>query len=437
MKPAKAILALLAIVGTASTASAANVLHITGSTAYRARTNYAILHSFDAGTVNVVATSSPLGKSGVSLFHGTVGGVDTIVETSFTGSVGGIKAVTSNANVPFLPDNADTAGGAYVNNAVTTPDTHSASSELTVTTTAGGNNTNSVPAEVTMADTYQSATLYKTPVLTGATISGGAPEIVGIIPFVWLRSPSADTGVSSITNLNPQLINLLYGNGSLPASLFTGNSADVNSLIYAAGRDPDSGTRLTAFAESGLGANATVVQYRPTGGSAGSGTNGTAVGGLSNAGSVTSVEVWPTTTVANLGQSFSGGNAGESSGGTLVGYVSKAFATGTPGALIAYSSSDDAKSAIQAGAQLLSYNGSSLASQPALGTAPTYDFTQITNGKYTFWGYEHMLYTSGTLPALKTLANKIATQIFTTEAIITVGAMNVSRPGDGGQVGPK
>lgn len=443
MKPAKSILALLAIFGAVSAASAApTVVHITGSTAYRANTNTAILKSFDNGTtVKVGVTSSSLGGSGVSFFHGTMGGQDVIVETKFTGSAGGVKAVTNSLSLDFLPDDTDTRGGNFSTVDITAsaspsvPSFGSTAGSNGFCQTPGGTNpsVNLVPAEVTMSDTFQNATLFRSPTLIGAVINGGAnpAEIVGVVPFLFFRTPSSNAAVNALTNMTPKTANLLFGNGSLPLAFWSGNSADEAKIVYGAGRDPDSGTRLTTFAETGLGANATVVQYSPL-------TQDATATSVSQAGSITSVQVFPDTTVTNLNQVFKDGNAGEASGGTLATYVAKEFNTGTPGALVAYSGTGDASGAISKGAVPLTWNGVAIwNSVPALGGAMTFDFTNIQNGKYSFWGYEHMLYLSGTLPAKKAVANKIATQIFNTDAQILISTMRVSRQVDGGIVGPR
>ncbi len=429
MNRAQKILANLAFFGAASSAFSATVVHITGSTAYRGQTNTAILKSFDTGTtVQVGSTASALGSSGVSYFHGTMSGVDTIVHTKFTGSVGGVLAVTSGAQLDFFPDNLDQTSGATVG-IVTSSNVIPPSFGSGTGLNAVPVDVNKVPAEVTMSDTFQAATLYRTPVLQGAVIPGAPPEIVGVVPFVWMRTPSAAANVSALNNMTPALANLLYGNGTLPLAMWSGLASDESFLVYAAGRDPDSGTRLTTFAETGLGANATVRQYHPL-------AQDTTATGISQAGSITSVEVFPTTTVANLGQTFYNGNAGEASGGILAGYMAKGFATANPGAMVAYSGTGDASGAIQKGAQILPWNGVSLAPQPALGTTPTFDFNLIRNGKYTFWGYEHMLYLSGISADKKAVANKIATQIYTTDAQILISSMRVNRAGDGAQVTP-
>ena len=431
MKPANKILAIIAAVGATTASAAPVVLHITGSTAFRAQTNLAIVKSFDSGTtVNVGTSNASLGSSGASYFHGTMGGVDVIVETKFTGSTGGIKAVTSGALLEFFPDNLDTVSGATVGIVTgTSPTIPTFSSGNGLNATPSGVNT--VAAEMTMADTYQSATLYRTPVLAGATITGSSNDIVGVIPFVWIRTPSSDAPLANLTNMTNKTANLLYGNGTLPLAFWSGLASDETNIVYGAGRDPDSGTRLSTFAESGLGANATVVQYNP------SAQNATAVSGVSTSGQITGVQVFPDTNVVNLGQTFVNGNAGEASGGTLAGYMSKAFNTGTPGALVAYLSYNDAAGAIQAGAVPLTWNGVSITTTNGLGNAPTFDFTNIRNGKYTFWAYEHVLFLSGTPAAKKTVANKIATQIFTTDAPVLISSMRVSRQVDGGIVGPR
>ena len=349
--------------------------------------------------------------------------------------------MTTGANVPFLPDNAETLSNANVNTIDTTSGTAGVTLGLALTVYASPTtNNNSVPADVTMADTYQSTSLYTTPELIPAniTIAGGGSTtgIVGVVPFVWVRTPTTDAGGNAITNVNPSMVNLLYGAGHVVASFFTGNAAHT-SQIYAAGRDPDSGSRLATFGESGLGANATVKQYRPTGGAS------AIVAGST---SFSSVELWPTTTVTNLGQTFTNGNAGESSGGTLVGYLKLNY---NAGAVLGYAGATDVAGVIAptaasgAGAQtavVLSYNGVSLpysVSNSGTSTATaTFDYTNIKNGSYTFWTYEQMLYSTSITTTVKAVGDKIASQIYNVDAVVLVPDMLVSRPGDGAQVSP-
>ena len=436
MKPAKAILAFLAIFGAVATASAAPVvLHITGSTAFRAQTLTAAFKSFDASTnVSVGSDKTAYTSSNYAYLHGTMNGADTIIEMTFTGSTGGIKATTSQAAIDFFPDNLDTAGNTTSVAVVT-----GSSALPTITLTANAApSTNKVAADVTMADTTQSTTVFRSPVLTPAS-----PEIVGVVAFQWIRTPSADSQVAALTNMNPRTANLLFGNGSLPLAFWSGLASDETNIVYAAGRDPDSGTRLSAFAETGLGANATVVQYHPTGastavsggGSGGSGQDSTATAGVSNNGHITSVEIYPDTTVVNLGQLFTNGNAGEASGGNLSGYMAKIFSTGTPGAMVTYASTNDTKTAIANGAIPLTWNGVAISNSPGLAT-PTFNFDLVRNGQYSFWTYERMLCKNGIDTTHKTIANKIATQIQTYDAPVLLSSMRVSRQIDGGIIGP-
>jgi len=445
MKPAKAILAILATFG-ATAASAATVVHITGSTAYRGQVSKAILASFDAGTVNVAGIGgAALSKSNQSFYHGTMGGTDTIIETDWTGSVGGVNALVTNSGLNFFPDNTDTAGTLNYQ-AVTVP-----VSGNDVTLGAGNNagNTstgvykgyylglNSAVADIAMSDTFQSSTIYTSPKLTGATITiGSGPattkEIVGVVPFTWVRSAAVDQSALNITNVAPQQLNILFGAGSVPASLFTGSTTDAATPVYAFGRDPESGTRLTAFAETGLGANATVIQYLPSDGST-----------TQSAQITTAPVVYGPVTVTDLGLTFTGGNGGEASGGNLGKYLSRQFQSGL-GCAISYLSTGDATTAIngtnasgngfQGGAAFLNYCGVGILSTSGTGQTVTTNLAPIQNGSYTFWGYEHMLYAPAIGTAQKTIGNKIASAIYNTTAAVFLSSMNVSRPGDGGQV---
>src|SRR5262249_12965802 len=120
--------------------------------------------------------------------------------------------------------------------------------------------------DVAMSDTFQStsqfngtfngvtyASLTESP---GTSAGHGSP--VGIVPFKWCANNGA-----TITNITSQMCGLLYNVAKVPLAEFTGASANETKLVVARGRNPDSGTRLTAFAESGVGALSIVKQFQP------------------------------------------------------------------------------------------------------------------------------------------------------------------------------
>lgn len=390
-------LVALALVGTASAAT--TVVRITGSTAYRGAVHAAIAHYLgasggapytlpDGGVYGYTGTSGIAGAS-QAIFIKTTGSDTLIIKTSWSGSVGGVQTVSAgNINVNYVPDSSvsvlTSTGKADLTGADPSP-------HLTLV--------GEIP-DVAMSDTFQSSTPFVSNILEPATLGA-----VGVVPFKWVASNGAP---ASLTNITPQLAQALFGSGQAPLSLFTGNSADT-STVFAIGRDPDSGTRLTALAETALGANATIVQWHPT-------ISGTAV---------TSQALEAPTTINGIPIVL--GNGGYASGGTLAN-VMRNTTTAINGTYVTYLSTGDANTAITgsgSGAgpgKELQYNG------------VLYSTAALYSGQYTFWSYEHLLYRSDIVEDKKVVANAIADQIRDVDATIKISDMKVSRQTDGGTI---
>jgi hypothetical protein len=459
----KGMMAGMAVLGAAVLANAepsteATILRITGSTAFRSATHSAIVSMFDSAPKAGYAGSS-LSGSGRSFFFGTVGGQQVIITTSWSGSTGGIQVVAGAIPVGFL---ADTLADSTSTPVLATAGANATGGTQISSSSSFGSNLQ--VADVAMGDSYQSATPFKTPVLSSTR--------VGVIGFKWLvnrglssamvsksdvsttlgsaqvtmgdttgiavgmhvkgtglptnthlKVVSVDSGTqvtlsanatatggpvtatfaaaAPISNINTQLAQALWSNGTASLAQFTGNSADSATLVYATGRDPDSGTRLTTFAETGIGVDSTVTQYKPT-----------VSGGV-----ITALAPYPQQVVNGI--TFTEGNGGESSGGTLSGYFGN---VSNLGYIISYVGSGDAPGAINAGAKELTYNG------------VPYSEAAIKDGSYTFWCYEHVLYPQTLATAKKNLANTMADKIITTYAPIKISEMNCSRTADGGVV---
>jgi hypothetical protein len=381
-----------------STASAVDYVYITGSTAFRAATQTALLKimgstngtSLPAGSTFAYVGASYTGTSRATL-HGFVNGNEVIVKTAWSGSTGGIQAVSNNITLQFLPDS--------------TTQSSAGTSGASFTVDAAGNDYHI--ADIAMGDTYQSATPFNTNLLTDTP--------VGVQPFVWVASNGSPTGLN---NLNPQQAQVLFSNGSYPLSFFTGLNADEGVKVFATGRDPDSGTRLTAFAESGVGALSQVVQYEP----------------VISGSTVTSHAPWHPITVNGI--PVAQGDGGYSSGGTLANTM-KLTTAAINGYYVSYLSTGDAVGAINGGAKLLSWNGHSLAFTGAPGSGTFSDLTPIKEGKYTFWCLEHVLYRTTITAPQKDVADTMANQILTVDAPIRLDQMLVTRTADGGNVYPK
>ncbi len=348
------------------------VVRITGSTAFRSATHTAIKNILGAGYTHAF-TGATIGSASQAIFTGTVDGADVVIKTSWSGAVAGVQTVSQGINVNFLPDSTTQSIGAGTSGA-------------TVGTEAG-------TPDVAMTDNYQAATPFTTPALTDT--------VVGVVPFKWVASNGA--AATTISNITPQLAQVLFSTGSVALSTFTGLSADAGVTVFATGRDPDSGTRLTTFAESGIGVNSQVVQYQPV---------------ISGA-TVTGHIPWPVSVVN--GTTFAQGNGGYSSGGTLATTMSKTTAA-LNGYYVSYMGLSDATNAITGGAVELKYNGVS------------YSLSNIQEGLYTFWGYEHLMYRSTLAAAKKTVATRLATQIINVDSPILLSTMKVVRLADGGAV---
>ncbi len=234
MKSIKTLLAGLLALSAAGIAHAQTVVHLTGSTAFRASTVIAITHILQPGfTYAYVGSSFTGANQQIFTGHTITNNISVIIKTSWSGSVGGVQTVSQQ-----LP--------------ISTWLTNSTSQSTGGTSIATGSAIYDSPAvpEVCMSDGFQSSTPYPSPALIETT--------VGVVPFMFVRSAGAPAG---LTNITPQLAQNLWLNGTNSLALFTGSSSDQGTIVYATGRNADSGTRLTAFAETGVGVFTSVVQY--------------------------------------------------------------------------------------------------------------------------------------------------------------------------------
>jgi len=434
------------------------IIRITGSSAFRSATHNAIVQLYDSAPVAGYA-GADLSGSTRSFFYGTIGGTKTIFTTFWSGSVGGVQVVSGAIPVNFLADTVADAGTLAATGAAAA----TGGTQLFSSSSAGG--TNSQVADVAMSDVYQSSTPFKTPVLTskrvgvigfswlvnrgfnsdlvtktGVTTTTGSAvismtDVTGILVGMHVKG----TGVSAtyvkvnsvdavnntvtlsanaiadstaaatltfakpapFTNINAQQAQALWGSGTASLALFTGVAADASKLVYATGRDPDSGTRLTAFAESGIGVESTVTQYQPT----------------ISSGVITALNPYAQQTVNGI--TFTQGNGGEASGSTLRGFFGN---VSTPGLIVSHVGSGDVSTAVLAGGVELTYNG------------VPYSIDAIKEGRYTFWCYQHLMYQSTLVTAKKSVADALATKIETVTAPIKLTDMKCSRTTDGAVV---
>lgn len=370
--------AAFALVG-AGVAQAQTYIYLTGATACRAQT-YTAVTNLMAGTQKVVFIGSAGGANGASYvtIRGTISGTDTIVKCSWSGSAAGVQTVGSTSYpistyladslLPGSPSESAISAGSAVYDAPTLPN-------------------------AAFSDVLKSTTPFGSGALSQQTS-------VGIVTFMWVCSTNAPAGM---TNMTPQLARAQFlndggaGPGTMRASMYTGNAADSNIFVYATGRDGDSGTRLTAFAEAGLGADPQVTQYN-----------------------VSTGAIY-TNQVVN-GVAFDNGKGGEASGGTLGDKISLASTNGAGKVYVTYLTLADATKSGKINKKLM-YNGAVYSSLA--------DTNNVIEGKYTFWTNEQLYYRSGFSGTAKLRMDDIAAKVRTLTVDIPKTGMNVSRSGDG------
>lgn len=432
-----------------ASAQADVVIHITGSTAFRGAA-IAGINAVLGGSANVKSAyktgtgiTGP-GNAGQSVIQGSVAahpeyGVVT-VKCAWSGSSGGIKTVVQNLDtlnawisVTHLGANGTPVG-------VASP---------TYTLDFPGETNQS---DVAFSDAKQ--------VTTGFTSSNLIETKVGVIPFEWVVGFQA-SGPSAISNMTPILAQAVLSGGA-PLSQFTGIPGDVTVPVYAIGRDADSGTRISALAETGVGVFGSVqhIQVTTTGGS-GVGTEGATINNL---------YLWPASTL--LGVAYPIGNGGYAGGGNVANVLATkgsvtantandggvTFAANQevlfgPGQLVGYLGRSDARTATKNdvvlgnNAHRLTFNGVGITAagggpentsngQPAGG----YKDNLIQEGLYQCWEYEWFSYRStyGTTDAFgKAVADLISAHIISTDASVSgllLSTMNVTKAVEGGVI---
>lgn len=415
MKTLKSFLAITLALASIGAVSAQTKTYITGSTAFRSATVAAITSTL-SGTVSIAydgntsGVTSQSNANAVTWTGGNIGGTAVTIKASWSGSAAGIQTVAGTSgggapfNVRFLPDGA----------------TGSANNDPR----AGANANEAANPDISMADNYQGTTPFNG-TFQSVVYSSLLDNLVGIVTFKW----AASVGFPANQSMTPQLAENLYQNlGITPLSMWTGVSGDRTVGVYATGRNPDSGTRITTFAESGIGVFRLVQQWQPT---------------LSGA-TITALQLYPVESINGVSTQVDG-NSGENSGSSLRNFLTKTLTSGayqtwdpslTNGYMLTYLGVSDFNSVSGSGAVGLFWNG--------------VDFSQaaVMEGKYTFWGYEHLDYKSnlgnGTTggPAVKlsfatNLKNNIvATSSATLNPNVKLSDMQVKRFVDGGRIDP-
>jgi hypothetical protein len=388
MNTKHSILAAALGLGLAAVASAdtTTTIVLTGSTAFRAATHTAIQAALTNETF--AYTGSTLGGASYAIFT-EVTGVSpnqntVIVKTAWSGSAAGIRDVAQSNTVKCIPNSqTQTVGG---------------TGSVPVDGSGAPVGFESLIPDAAMSDVFQASTIYNNQTLID--------NRVAVVPFTWVANDGAPAQLDAMT---PLLARVLFANGRVPLSMFTGLAADNASFVFATGRDPESGTRITTAAESGQGVFATAVHYQP----------GTITGDV-----IQSHQIWPAQVTPIP---YDAGNNGFGSGGNLAAAMqAKSFST-LGGYYVSYLGITDATStaSVNGGVKLLKWNG------------VDYSTDNVKEGKYSFWGYQHLFHRSTLAGTALTKVNAIRDNIISGVAApnIKLVDMKVSRISDGTLIG--
>jgi hypothetical protein len=370
MKITKSVLLAAFSIAAASSGNAQTVIDITGSTAGRSAVHNAIRTVLSNETF--VFNGNNFNGASKVLFKGDISGTPVIIRTSWSGSAAGVRDVAQNNSSVW-----------FANTSIDTNTLNNTNVNLANNT---ANTVQNIP-EIAYSDVFQSSTIYRTPTLNDDT--------VGIIPFKFFASADAPTSLTNITSLQAMS---LFATGYVPLAVFSGNASDQSSIVYATGRDPESGTRITAMAEIGYNVFGNVQHYQPT----------------ITSGAVTAVTLWPAGTYVE-------GNGGYSSGGSVRTAV-EATGFGSGRGLISFTGPSDWSTV----AKELTYNG------------VAYSVDNVRQGKYTFWGYLHQMRHSSLSDTSLNFYNLLLAAVRAdTSWLVKTNEMSVARSGDGELINPK
>ncbi len=390
MKLKTAMLLGALALATSQSYAATRVFNITGATAFRASANQAIIAILGGEGTTQYAFTGTSGINGTNrvIFKGTMSafpGDTVIVRASWSGSTQGILDLADANSIQFLDDQANDAA-------------------LSTTGTNLGASGQPAPVFENAVARWSFSDVDK--LLSqrpNASLAGGP---VGVVPFMFLAGEGAPAG---ITNMTDQIHNALWKTGQLPASFFTGNTADTKTIL-ATGRNNGSGTRATILAETQYGAFTNVVQF-----------NAAFQG--------TRTDPYPTGRLTALSEFGNGGNSSNSGVRELLTRRADDLTfSGQPvdAVFVSYLTISDALAAITEGAREMTYNGVSFSAD------------NVKNGAYTLWGYQQFY--QGTSPTAEenTFDSAFRTAIPSTldgVSAIPIPDLNVERTGgDGGPI---
>jgi hypothetical protein len=412
MTKSKVLIAITAAILCGGIAQADTVIHITGSTAFRSGTITGI-QTLMGGAGNFKAaygstTGSGTTSSNRCVIQGSVAAVPAAgvvtFKCSWSGSTGGIKTLVQNLPVATWPS--------VTNLPVTNTTVPVADASMNYSLDTGVFIGETPQADVTMEDTSQAATGFNTANLT---------EIrVGVIPFEWVAGNQSPPELNNMTMLLAQAAI----SGGAPLSQFTGVPADISQIVYIAGRNFDSGTRLCCLTNSGLSPFSGVQHVQGIV----SGTVGT------NGSNITGIKLYDAETVLN--QFFNIGQSGYPSGSFVADLLATPGASTSsttagippaqqvlygPGHLVAFLGRSDAARACRTSqintntAHRMRFNGVQIWNGTTFNADGTpvagYNDNLIKEGVYSLWEFQNLAFRQGYGGNGKAVAEALATEI--------------------------
>jgi hypothetical protein len=369
-------------------------IFIAGSTAMASKSMPAIataatnlgytLAASDSGATGALTTPGKIGlwTKVVTVTNGTTVSITTnAIDVHFIGSEGGTVVTASKTSQPFLPIG-------------TTGKITGESQSIGIVTVSPACTLFS-PATITFSDVNQSVGRFAAGSKTSPVKTTALTEIgsgINAVNFAFIAATNFPG-----SNITDQVARELLTVGHCPLSHITGNASDAAALVYATGRDVDSGTRSLTQIETGVGITTGLQQSVYD---AATGTIFLTAGG----------------TNAFNGVTYTAGNGGYFSGGDLcvavgasatnsgvVGYATSsvvnsfvATSTNTNGAyLVGYAGTADILSKGKTVA--LSYNG---VAPYATNVYAGFNNVNngIANGSYSLWSIEHLYVNTANAP---------------------------------------
>lgn len=391
MRTYQTLLASSLALAFAVSAHAQTVIHIAGSTAFRASTITAIEAALAAGGSYTYAyegsgsfVAGNEKKASQTIFKGNliISGNTVPVEfkTSFEGSVGGIADIVNGLTVGTGGTAYPSGGGGWL------ADSNLPASGGAIVGSSAPLDPASVP-DVTLSDSFQKSTPF-----TSTTLSG---KIVGVVPFEWVKGLA--TSLSTLTNITT----------AQSYSLLKGSYTFGGAAVYAIGRDEDSGTRLGAYEIASGGTDNGDIGPGPTYPSVPKQYQFAASG---------TPTLWAAPVTVDGYTYSNAGHSGYSSGSSLA----SALNTATTVPYVAYLGLTDAAN-VNSGSNGLEFN------------SHAYSAANVESGSYTFWGYEHLLFLSTLSGTALSVAQQLETYVAANATVsgVAVSSMKVHREGDG------